>query len=209
MAEGKIYKASTVILCSEEGKVLLTKRKESLKFLGGFHVYPGGRVDEKDYDREILERIPSSLIDEIKKDWFPADPKGVAAHIVAGVREVFEETGIMLLEGEFNNLGGEREKILRGEINFKELIVKLDLIFSDNITYLEHWITPPVFPVRFDTRFFVTGVQKNYEIQPNPDEIENYIWIAPEEALELYEKQAIMLMPPTFYTLKKVPDRCR
>ncbi len=206
MPAKRIYKAATVILLSSEGKVLLTKRKESLKFLGGFHVYPGGRVDDGDYDSVFEDIIPYYLIDRIMKQWFTNNKREVIAHIVAGIREVFEEVGFLLLEGgKIRNLREIRWKIVKGEMNFVDMVgTNKGFSFNRDLEYIAHWITPPIFPVQFDTRFFLVKIDRIPEIEPNFGEVESYCWIEPDKALRKQEEGEIKLMPPTFYTLSKI-----
>ncbi len=52
--------ASTVALVrpADAGgfEVLLTRRPEGMRFLGGFYVFPGGTVHQSDYSPEMLRR---------------------------------------------------------------------------------------------------------------------------------------------------------
>ena len=52
--------ASTVVLVrpNKNGgfEVLLTRRPEEMRFLGGFYVFPGGAVHGSDYSSALLER---------------------------------------------------------------------------------------------------------------------------------------------------------
>jgi 8-oxo-dGTP pyrophosphatase MutT (NUDIX family) len=73
--------AATVILLrggAQTLEVLLVKRTEQAKFMGGVWVFPGGAVDEDD--------LPSTVAD------------GVGAHRAAAARELSEEAGIVLAD---------------------------------------------------------------------------------------------------------------
>ena len=61
--------AASVLLARSLGspEVFVVRRTEKLRFMGGFHAFPGGRI-------------------------FPGD----ADQRVAAVRELFEETGVLL-----------------------------------------------------------------------------------------------------------------
>ncbi len=196
-----IFKASTFILLTPDGKVLLTLRKKSLKFLGGFHVYPGGRVDDEDYNSILSGRVSLELLKNLSSLAFMSE-REMIAHIVAGIREVFEETGIFLGSDRGNLNVVERYR--KGLLTFDDVVKECDISVPENIMYLDHWLTPPVFPVRFDTRFFLVKLEGEPEVFPNPREIEEYIWIRPEDAITRAERNQIKLMPPTYVTLKKV-----
>jgi 8-oxo-dGTP pyrophosphatase MutT (NUDIX family) len=75
------HPAATVILMKDtplDFEILLLKRNAQLDFHGGDWVFPGGRIDPKDYDQ--------------------ANPKNdiIAAARVAAVRETFEEAGLKI-----------------------------------------------------------------------------------------------------------------
>ena len=78
MSEIKIKPAATVVLLNEKDgdiDVLLLHRNKSLSFFGGTWVFPGGRVEQRDY----INASTTRFIDVAR---------------VAAVREVMEETGV-------------------------------------------------------------------------------------------------------------------
>src|SRR5437879_356640 len=58
-------------------EVFLVRRAESLRFMGGFHAFPGGKVGPP--DRELAQHWPN-----------------LSSQAVAAIRELFEETGVLL-----------------------------------------------------------------------------------------------------------------
>ncbi len=207
MAGERIYKASTIILLNDMGRVLLTRRRKHLKFLGGFHVYPGGRVDDSDYDPEFASLFSPHVYEVVKRDWFIQNDEEIRAHLVAGIREVFEEVGILLLDGRnADNIIEKRRDLVEDRVSFGEILKGSHVRFRKELHYIAHWITPPIFPVRFDTHFFLVKLAgiKDMDLEPNPDEVEDYMWVEPRKALEMYDRVEIKLMPPTFYTLRKI-----
>ena len=66
--------------------VLLLERPAASSFAAGAFVFPGGVVDEEDAEPFWADRLP-----EVS----PED----AAGLVAGLRELFEETGLLLSDG--------------------------------------------------------------------------------------------------------------
>src|SRR5215470_17057841 len=93
--------ASTVVLVrparSGGFEVLLTRRPPEMRFLGGFYVFPGGTVHSSDYSPSVLECCRGLSGDEaqaiLKSEHGPDVAVG---HWIAGIREVFEEVGILL-----------------------------------------------------------------------------------------------------------------
>src|SRR5690348_563781 len=91
--------ASTVILLRDGAsgagpEVFLVRRHEGTAFMGGAHVFPGGRVDEA--DRDVAEPSWCDGVDVAmhQLDLLPA-VDAVAFH-VAAIRELFEEAGVLL-----------------------------------------------------------------------------------------------------------------
>ena len=72
------------IVARPSGEVLLGKRNESMRFMPGHHVFPGGRIDPTEGCAHV---IGASDVDH-----------GEAMHAI--VREVFEETGLLCVAGE-------------------------------------------------------------------------------------------------------------
>lgn len=64
--------AATVILLRKRNKiiedsdfeVLMIKRSENMKFVGGFHAFPGGKVEEEDYGEENLKKCKGLNIEQ-------------------------------------------------------------------------------------------------------------------------------------------------
>lgn len=85
--------AATVILLRDgaEGlEVLLMRRHRSSGFVPGAWVFPGGRVDSADSGPALYERIRG----------LPSDPVPDSAFWSAALRELFEETGVLLARGD-------------------------------------------------------------------------------------------------------------
>jgi 8-oxo-dGTP pyrophosphatase MutT (NUDIX family) len=94
-------KAATVTLLRDkepEGfEVFLLKRHEKSRFMGGNFVYPGGRVDRDDGSLEICSFSKGITFDEAHKILGgTTSPEESFAHWIAGIRELFEEAGVLL-----------------------------------------------------------------------------------------------------------------
>ena len=77
--------------------MFLIRRARDMRFLGGYYAFPGGKVDLADRSRDALARSrglsPEAAARAIGD---PADEVPALAYWLAGVREVFEETGVLL-----------------------------------------------------------------------------------------------------------------
>lgn len=194
--------ASTVVLLDEQSRVYLTKRPHTMKFLGGFYVFPGGAVDKDD---EISE---SPHILNLSEE----DVEVNVSFYVAAARELFEEVGVLLAENRDGEMALEpkkiqayREQIIAGKMSFIELLQTENLYFNvKKLTYFGSFVTPKGNRYRYDTSFFLARLPKGQQPSPDEYEIENAFWITPEEALNEYEKGRLPMITPTILSLRTV-----
>ncbi len=174
-------KATTVILLRDKEprgfEVFLLKRHEKSSFMGGNFVYPGGRVDREDGSLELCSFSKGVTFEEAKNILGGTiSPEESFAHWIAGVRELFEEAGILLARDPKENLfqikgREEQEKfsnyriqLQKGEITFCRIAQEEKLLFAlDQLHYYAHWITPEARSERFDTRFFLARLPAGQE----------------------------------------------
>jgi NUDIX domain. len=80
-------------------EVLLTRRPASMAFAPDMHVFPGGRVDAADGDPRLVARSVLSPLEAAAGLGGDLPPDVAIATYVAAIREVFEETGVLLADG--------------------------------------------------------------------------------------------------------------
>src|SRR4051812_44296908 len=114
--------ASTVLLVRPDAngkfEVLLTRRPNAMRFLGGFYVFPGGSIEAQDRSEKVLSRcrgLSAGEAERILGNNLGADL--ALAHWVAGIRELFEEVGIVLCNDES---GAEIRSDSRSQERFEE-----------------------------------------------------------------------------------------
>jgi len=207
---------------SETGgiEVYMTRRRESLEFLGGFYVFPGGKVDAGDCCDEVLKRCaglsPSRACEVLGGG---LDPVASMGYWVAGLRELFEEAGVLLAyrqDGsvpDFNvkdireKFDAYRAKLQNCEITFTEMIVSENLrLATDRLYYLSHWVTPPGPRRRFDTRFFVAEVPEVQRPRFFEGEVSDGMWISPAEAIRKARREELPIILPTYLCLSRVTE---
>lgn len=141
--------ASLILLREHDGRcvVLLGRRRKSLRFMPGFHVFPGGKLDPVDSRNadQIMPSIPevTGLIDVMSA-------KEHAAHIHAALRECREETGIELSDA--------------------------TPPLPAHIRYIAQAVTPDSSPLRFNTRFFLADGTKFTATGTPSGELEDVGW---------------------------------
>lgn len=211
--------ASTCLLIRPADKgpeVFLTRRLESMRFVGGYHVFPGGKVETEDMSGDAWSLVTGRTEDELRQ-WMGdgCEPALARGHVLAAVRELFEESGILLaltasgasVHTAPSGLEEWRRQLMAGEADFYGDLRKrgwrLDLAAID---YFDHWVTPNYVPIRFDTRFFSVRMPEGATATHWPGEADDGIWLTPSEAIACWERQEIRMIPPTLFSLRRLID---
>lgn len=197
--------ASTVVLVrpsSRRFEVFLVKRHDNVAFMGGAHVFPGGRVDAAD-------RIasPKRLCDGVAHAVArmpDLDPSDAVGHHVAAIRELVEEAGVLLARPSGAHVSrGVREELAAGTLSMEELARREEFRLAlDALAVFAHWVTPEIEIKRFDTRFFVARVPDGQHPVHDDSETTESVWLDPEDAVERCRRDEIALPPPTWTTLR-------
>ena len=188
--------ASAVILLSETGeKVLWARRNPNLKFLGGWHAFPGGKLETSDADVKI-KNCPDVEIGKF---------------IVCAVREMFEEAGVLLVRNGEKLTRGQRaslhDDLISGRMTFAEILAHWNLwIDATDFQYTGFWTTPSFSPIRFKTRFFLAVCPPKQTPFAAITELENVEFIAPEDALKKWKKSEVLISPPVLLSLKTLAE---
>src|SRR5690242_20538448 len=101
--------ASTVVVLSDAPagpEVFMVRRHEGTAFMGGAHVFPGGRVDAADHEADASW---CDGLDAAERQLPSLPPAEARAYHVAAARELFEEAGVLLARsaaGAFVSLSG-------------------------------------------------------------------------------------------------------
>lgn len=207
--------ASTVMLVrDDEGplEVFMLRRVSTMAFAPSMHVFPGGGVDRRDAEDELPWAGPSV---EEWAETLRTDEASARMLVAAAVREIFEETGV-LLASPASDTGGSprldpevaadlRARLVAHEVGFGEVLLEHHLVLrSDLLRYRAHWITPEVEPRRYDTRFFVAAVPEGQDPDGATSEADLSEWIRPSAAVGSFEDGDLMLMPPTLVCLEQL-----
>ena len=145
--------AATVILLREfEGglETFLMRRSKTMRFAPSMYVFPGGRVDDADFTGDDLN----------------------TGYINCAVREVLEETGVML-----SNEPG-------------------DLVLAD------HWVTPEFVPSRYSARFFLARMPEAQTATSLSTETDLVTWLSPAAALTESAAGRLPVLLPTLMVLQ-------
>ncbi len=209
-AEFPAHPAATVVLLRPGPaglEALLTQRPSTMAFAADMHVFPGGRVDSGDADPLLVER--SAITAEAAAAALGGDlqPSPAIAIHHAAIRELFEEAGVLLADGEASAaaIAAGRTALLAGEVTFATLAARLDLrLRTDLLVPLSRWVTPPVMPRRFDARFFAARFPDGSEPTFEGGEVVAHAWMRPTDALAAMADGSITMWPPTSTTLQQL-----
>ncbi len=204
--------ASTVVLLRDGARgleVYLLRRTKGMPFAGGMTAYPGGGVDHRDGDVEI------GWVGPAPTEWaaaFGCDERTARELVCAAVRETFEEAGVLLagdpaggdvvpdVSGE--DWEAQRKALLSRELSLTELLAGRGLALrSDLLRPFAHWITPPVEPRRYDTKFFAAALPIGQEARHVSGEADEAQWLTPSAALAEMRTGTRPMLPPTIHTL--------
>ena len=188
--EKKALRTAATVLLLREGdrglEVFMVVRHHEIEFASGGLVFPGGSIDPG--DRAVAEE--AALL--CKEDGL--DPEAAVIR-VAGIRETFEESGVLLARkrgaGEILSatqmeaLAPQRIELHDGKVTFIDIIRKHQLVLAtDGLTPFAHWITPVQRPKRFDTHFLLARAPRDQVGNHDGRESVDSLWLTPNDALE-------------------------
>lgn len=201
--------AATIVLLRDSAaaapEVLLMRRDRSSGFVPGAWVFPGGRVDAADSGPALFERIRG----------LSARPVPDVAFWTAALRELFEETGVLLARtrddewvrdaASSRGMNALRRALMDRAATLVDVLERAGLILDAGSTvHLAHWITPVVEPRRYDTHFFAAALPPEREATPDLREITDAVWLTPAAALERFEQGRLPMVFPTVKTLERL-----
>lgn len=204
--------AATVVLLRDSARgleVYLLRRRPTMAFAAGMHVFPGGAVDPRDRDATVpwVGPPPAAWAEA-----FSCDPGLAAALVCAAVRETFEESGVLLAAHEDGSLVAdttgedwERDRLalIDGTVPLSDVLARRSLrLRADLLLAWAHWITPEWSPRRFDTRFFLAAVPAGQRTRDVGGEADRVAWLPVREAFEAFRAGSLTMMNATASTLR-------
>lgn len=185
MAGPEIRDASSVLLMRQRDsgpEVLVGKRSRSAAFMPDKFVFPGGAVGPEDRGLKLAGMPCGACMSRLAAG---ADRDLAASLVACAIREVQEETGLML---------GERlaDKTATANRSGWEAFADAGIAPSGaRLVYFFRAVTPPGLPRRFDARFLLGRVGR-VSLAGNPDalsspsnELAELQWVAARDAPRL------------------------
>lgn len=203
-----IRPASSVMLVRDGDaglEVFTLQRVAQMAFAAGMTVFPGGGVDVLDVDEAIPWAGPGV---QWWADRLRLDAAAARGQVVAAVRELYEETGVLLADPGRPDAGGGvvvdgEDDAARAAVAAHELSLAAMLqargaqLRADLLWPWARWITPPGRPRRYDTYFFVAALPVGQRADCVTTEATSGGWRRPAEVLAAGDRGEVGLMPPT------------
>ncbi len=180
-----LLRPSTAADAGSALEVFMVVRHHAIDSFSGALVFPGGKLEEADGDPRLRARCGGA--DEISAEELKFR--------VAGVREAFEECGVLLARKR-----GQRAVIAAADLKAIEQKWRAKLTKGRGqhprpgrgggsrtgnrlMTPYAHWITPTFVPKRFDTWFFLAEAPEDQIALHDGSESVDSVWITPEAAM--------------------------
>ena len=204
--------ATVILLRDRPGggfELFMVRRAFDASFMPGAFVFPGGRVDRDDGE---VGAICAPIDVERLDGRLGMGEDSIRSLLVAGVRECFEEAGVLLADGGALRGEGasglwleERRAVHAGERALVDLAREHGLRLAiDRLEPFAHWITPAQRSKRFDAYFLVARHPDGQSACHDRSETIDSLWTTPGEALERHGRRDFPLAPPTFRTLEEL-----
>ncbi len=182
--------AAGIVVRQDTGDVLLCRRSDRLKFMPGFWVFPGGRIDSAEGHRFVVG----------------ASDARQAAAIHAACREIFEESGLLCAEGPLP----DRRTIREARLSTMQRVASFDDFLETHGLWIDAekfvpagtWITPPLTKIRFHTEYFLYRCSGPQPTELIDGEITDLRWIRPDSARRNWHAGTMKLPHPVAWVLR-------
>jgi len=206
------HPSATVVMLRDSPQVpeLLMVRRRAGDVFGDSYAFPGGLVDDNEptaheYCRGITAAQANRLLHV---------PDGGLNFYSAAIRELFEETGILLAQDASGNrapasaqLQALRVQVDKGILPWSEFLRGQGLHMAcDALHYFAHWETPLIQPKRWSARFFFAEMPSDQDVQHDGGELTDSLWISAAQALSASRDGQMKLPFPTIRNLRTFAD---
>ncbi|MEH6789723.1 NUDIX hydrolase [Parasphingorhabdus sp.] len=190
--------ASTLVIFRDQPgstapDLLMVERSAKMVFAAGAAVFPGGRIDDADFD--YARTLGHDDVEEYGAR-------------IAAVRESIEETGIAVaVEGDLNaRRVSEARQALHQGINLADICNQFDWQLElEKLIPFSRWCPPFAEKRVFDTRFYMIS-HDDHQAQATVDETENYnlFWGNAQSVLDRAEAGEVKIIFPTKRNLERL-----
>ena len=186
--------AATMVLVRDAPFEVLLVRRHAKAVFASTLVFPGGAVDDDDYNDEWMALLGSGA----------SLPNLERAIRIAAMRETFEETALLLAT---RPDGEPLEQPDRTDARFIDVVrASGGLLMLDDVQPFGHWITPEIAPRRFDTYFLLARAPVGQRPVPDGGETVALEWASPAETVQRADADAHSIIFPTLLNLIRLAE---
>lgn len=209
--------SATVVLIrkSEHDPEILMVRRRAGDAFGETYTFPGGVVDQDEAAAHAFCGGEKAL----QADTELGLTSGGLDFYSAAVRELFEETGVLLAQdqqgiwafsGKANGASLRqdlRNKLDSGASPWAEILRSQQLFIAcDALHYISFWETPLSLPKRWAARFFVAEMPPGQDAEHDGSELTDSCWMSATEILSASKRGGMKLPFPTLMTLRALAE---
>ena len=211
MSDNPFIPAATVLIVRDipDGlEVFMVVRHHQIDFASGALVFPGGKVDNADFDAGL--RAHCGAADHLQDTEL--------AYRIASIREAFEECGILLARPKggdsfispdhLKELSDWRDRFNNRDATMLDFAEHAGIEFAvDALGHFAHWKTPEMMKKRFDTYFYLTRAPEGHIGAHDGSESVDSIWISPVQAMADADAGKRTVIFPTRMNLQMLAER--
>ncbi len=216
-------------------EVFWVRRGDGVPFMPGWYAFPGGGVARDDAGLPVAREPrstgsgvtgtegPTAALSPIppgaRRERDGAGPDLVPGIAAAALRELWEETGLLLVtSAEGSGRSGATATSAPAPTRPLTLDLQRDAgttalatalgerglaLDGGQLAFAGRWLTPPFAPLRFDNRFFLLHWPQERPVQPDvvPGELAAGEWVEPTAALARWRSGEALTAPPILHLL--------
>ncbi|MBH5323439.1 NUDIX hydrolase [Aurantiacibacter sediminis] len=194
-----VVEAATVLVFRQRARtrapeLLMVQRSGELAFAARAMVFPGGKLHAS--DRALAAQLAQS------------DRSDDLAHRLAGIREVLEETGLVI--GVEQQLTAQQAQEARTMLATSEDLAPVLARFGWSLAPLQlvpfaRWLPRGRVGRAFDTRFYLADLGSGQvELEPDLGEMTRLTWLTARDALARYASGEMHMIFPTLRNLERL-----
>jgi 8-oxo-dGTP pyrophosphatase MutT (NUDIX family) len=197
--------SSTVVLVRQgemRPEILMVRRNAAASF-GSAYAFPGGVLEPSDglVHHLCAGRSPGQASRLLSV------PQAALDFYSAAVRELFEETGVLLASTTLSAAERvcARQRLNVGVLSWDRFAADhLDAIDCGQLHYFSFRVTPQALPKRYATRFFLAALPQGQVALHDGAELTDSRWMAACDVLEASREQRMRVHYPTRKTLERL-----
>ncbi len=178
----------------------MVRRHEASSF-GAAYAFPGGVLDtDDDQVYEYCDGVTAAEANDV------IGVSGGLGYYSAAIRELFEETGVLLAAHPVQaKLPAYRDGLNDESLSWAEFVSEQALRLDCRaLHYFAHWVTPTAMPKRYSTRFFLAALPPDQRAVHCGRELTDSRWSTARDILEKARSGDLTLHFPTMTTLQHI-----